>query len=92
VNAKDREQLMELFKKSINANVPSSYVSLSQPIENRVNALLSGSKGDIVIKVYGDDLKTLKSIADEYATKIKKIPGAARFKGTKITRTATSRN
>lgn len=84
VSAHDREELMELMKNSVNNNVPSSYISLSQPIENRVNALLSGSKADIVIKIYGDDLKTLKSIADNYASKIKKIQGAADLRVQKL--------
>lgn len=84
VSAHDREELMELMKNSVNKNVPSSYISLSQPIENRVNALLSGSKADIVIKIYGDDLKTLKSIADNYASKIKKIQGAADLRVQKL--------
>nr|WP_246051907.1 CusA/CzcA family heavy metal efflux RND transporter [Leptospira idonii] len=84
VTAKDRETLMEKMKEAIEETVPSSYISLSQPIENRVNALLSGSKADIVIKIYGDDLKTLKSIADNYASKIRKIPGAADLRVQKL--------
>ncbi|MDF3819447.1 CusA/CzcA family heavy metal efflux RND transporter [Leptospira sp. 96542] len=84
VTVKDRESLMEVMKDEINKNVPSSYISLSQPIENRVNALLSGSKADIVIKIYGDDLKNLKSIADNYASKIKQIPGAADLRVQKL--------
>ena len=36
-----------------------------QPIEDRVNQLLAGSRADVVIKVFGDDLKTLKALADE---------------------------
>ncbi|TGL90903.1 efflux RND transporter permease subunit [Leptospira congkakensis] len=84
VSASDREELMEVMKNSVNQNVPSSYISLSQPIENRVNALLSGSKADIVIKIYGDDLKSLKAIADNYASKIKKIQGAADLRVQKL--------
>lgn len=84
VTTKDREVLMGLMKEEISKNVPSSYISLSQPIENRVNALLSGSKADIVIKIYGDDLKSLKSIADNYANKIKKIKGAADLRVQKL--------
>ena len=39
--------------------------SVSQPIEDRVNQLLAGSRADVVIKVFGDDLATLKATADE---------------------------
>ena len=77
ITAGDREELMELMKREIEEKIPSTYISLSQPIENRVNALLSGSKADIVIKIYGDDLKVLKQLAEGYASKAKKIPGAA---------------
>ena len=73
--AKDREELMTIMKDKILATVPSSYISMSQPIENRVNALLAGSKADIVIKVYGDDLVQLKRIGEEIAEILKGIPG-----------------
>jgi cobalt-zinc-cadmium resistance protein CzcA len=73
--AKDREELMTIMKDKILATVPSSYISMSQPIENRVNALLAGSKADIVIKVYGDDLVQLKRIGEEIAEVLKGIQG-----------------
>ena len=75
VTAKDRESLMSLMKDKILKTVPSSYISMSQPIENRVNALLAGSKADIVIKVYGDNLEQLKSIGDTIADILENIEG-----------------
>ncbi|EPG67296.1 efflux RND transporter permease subunit [Leptospira wolffii] len=76
-SASSRDELMDKMKEAILKSVPSSTISLSQPIENRVNALLSGSKADVVIKIYGDDLKTLKDTAAQFADKIRKVPGAA---------------
>ena len=73
--AKDREELMTIMKEKILSSVPSSYISMSQPIENRVNALLAGSKADIVIKVYGDDLVQLKKIGESLADVLKGIQG-----------------
>jgi cobalt-zinc-cadmium resistance protein CzcA len=73
--ANTREDLMSAIKEKILTNVPSSYISMSQPIENRVNALLAGSKADIVVKVYGDDLHQLKKIGDEISDVMKKIQG-----------------
>ncbi len=75
VNAKDREELMTIMKDKILSSVPSSYISMSQPIENRVNALLAGSKADVVIKIYGDDLVTLKRLGEQYAEILSKISG-----------------
>ena len=48
---------------------------MSQPIENKVNSLLAGSKADVVIKIYGDDLVILKKIGEQYAAILSKING-----------------
>ena len=76
-SASDLEGMMSFIKKKILASVPSSYISISQPIENRVNALLAGSKADVVIKLYGNNLTELKANADKLADLIRPIPGAA---------------
>ncbi|MCP5494691.1 MAG: efflux RND transporter permease subunit, partial [Leptospiraceae bacterium] len=73
----DLDGMMNFVKDEITNKVPSSYVSISQPIENRVNALLSGSKADVVIKIYGENLGTLKELATQLATIIKTVPGNA---------------
>jgi heavy metal efflux system protein len=73
--ANSREELMDKIKFRVLENIPSSYISMSQPIENRVNSLLAGSKSDIVVKVYGDDLAVLKKIGDSLSNEMKSIPG-----------------
>ena len=73
--ADNREDLMTIIKEKVLSTIPSSYISMSQPIENRVNALLAGSKADIVVKVYGDDLHKLKKIGDEISDIMKDVPG-----------------
>jgi cobalt-zinc-cadmium resistance protein CzcA len=75
VSAHDREELMTIMKDKILANIPSTYISMSQPIENKVNSLLSGSKADVVIKIYGDDLVVLKKIGEQFAAILSKING-----------------
>lgn len=74
-NASNREELMDVLKVSLTKSIPATYFSMSQPIENRVNALLTGSKADVVLKIYGDDLKELKLQADQLASVLSKIPG-----------------
>jgi heavy metal efflux system protein len=75
VSAHDREELMTIMKDKILANIPSTYISMSQPIENKVNSLLAGSKADVVIKIYGDDLVVLKKIGEQFAAILSKING-----------------
>ena len=49
----------------------------TQPIEMRFNELISGSRSDIAIKIYGDNLEMLNKKANEIGRKIKKVSGAA---------------
>ena len=55
--------------------MPATFISVSQPIEDRVNQLLAGSRADVVIKVFGDDLTTLKRTADEVGRVVRDVPG-----------------
>jgi heavy metal efflux system protein len=71
----DLDGLGELIKRAIEGEVPATFVSVSQPIEDRVNQLLAGSRADVVIKVFGDDLKTLKTVADEIGAIVRDVPG-----------------
>ncbi|PJZ47229.1 efflux RND transporter permease subunit [Leptospira brenneri] len=54
---------------------PQVAYGLSQPIEMRNNEIMAGIRADVGIKIFGDDLPKLKSLAEEISTKIKNIPG-----------------
>jgi cobalt-zinc-cadmium resistance protein CzcA len=74
-SAHDIDELGEKMKQAIEREVPATFVSVSQPIEDRVNQLLSGSKADLAIKVFGEDLPTLKALADQIADAMRDVPG-----------------
>ncbi|HEY7373139.1 MAG TPA: CusA/CzcA family heavy metal efflux RND transporter, partial [Polyangia bacterium] len=73
--AHDLDALGEAIKEAIEGEVPATFVSVSQPIEDRVNQLLAGSRADVVIKVFGQDLDVLKKTADEIGKVVRDIPG-----------------
>ncbi|NQE65324.1 efflux RND transporter permease subunit [Caulobacter sp. RHG1] len=52
----------------------------SQPIQMRFNELIAGVRGDVAIKVYGDDLDAMSRTAEEIATVLRTVPGAADVK------------
>ena len=54
--------------------------SFSQPIQLRVAELIAGVRSDIAIKIFGEDLDTLKEKAEEIAKVVSKIRGAADVK------------
>ncbi len=50
---------------------------VSQPIEMRFNELIAGVRGDVAVKVFGDDLPQLEKVAAQIASTISKVEGTA---------------
>ena len=52
-------------------------ISFSQPIELRINEMISGSRADLAVKLFGDDFTVLTTKAAEIEAVLKTIPGNA---------------
>ncbi len=72
-----KDELTNMMAEELGARFPGQSYLFSQPIELRFNELLSGSRADIAIKVFGDDYDTLEKAASEVREIVDKIPGAA---------------
>ncbi|MDZ7909531.1 MAG: efflux RND transporter permease subunit [Gemmobacter sp.] len=57
-------------------NLPAS-IGIGQPISHRIDHMLSGVRSQIAIKIFGDDLDTLRGQADLLRGKLAAIPGIA---------------
>ena len=62
------------------ADIPGISVLMSQPIQERVDELISGIRTEAAIKLFGDDLQTLKQKADEIAAIMKTVNGVKDLK------------
>ncbi|MDX2089623.1 MAG: efflux RND transporter permease subunit, partial [Kofleriaceae bacterium] len=74
--AADLDSLGEALKSAIEAEVPSTFVSISQPIEDRTNELISGSRADVAILLFGTDLVRMTDLARRIARTLRATPGA----------------
>ena len=61
---------------SVVEELPGISISFSQPIDMRVQEMIIGARGDVVLKVFGPDLGELNRIAAEAAAAIGAVPGA----------------
>ena len=57
--------------------VPGLKPAFSQPIEMRLNEMIAGVRGDVAIKVYGDDLEELRRLGGEVQAVLVGIRGAS---------------
>jgi cobalt-zinc-cadmium resistance protein CzcA len=56
--------------------IPGIAYSFTQPIDMRVQEMIIGARGDVVVKVFGEDINTLNRIARDVAAQLRKIPGS----------------
>ena len=75
-----RDRLVEAMHEALEAGVPGTVVSFTQPIEMRFNELVAGAKSDLAIKLFGDDLEVLARKGQELAVLLAAVPGAADVK------------
>ncbi|HEX7631373.1 MAG TPA: CusA/CzcA family heavy metal efflux RND transporter, partial [Lacunisphaera sp.] len=73
--APDREGLVNAMNARLSAT-PGLDVEFSQVIEDNVNEAISGIKGELGIKIFGEDPEKLQATADRIADIIRKVPGA----------------
>jgi CzcA family heavy metal efflux pump len=71
---RSREEFLEDVRTRLKA-LPGTNVEVGQPITHRIDNMLSGSKANIAIKLFGDDLNELYTIANEIKSGISDIEG-----------------
>jgi cobalt-zinc-cadmium resistance protein CzcA len=70
----DKERLIAAMDRELE-KIPGVFWGFSQPISDNLEEAVSGVKGALAVKIYGDDLKTLEEKADEIADVMRPIPG-----------------
>lgn len=76
---KPRAQLLAELE-AVAQRLPGNNYEFTQPIQMRMNELISGVRADVAVKVYGDDLATLERLAQQVERVMGQVPGAADVK------------
>lgn len=73
--SKTKAQFIEELRALVET-VPGNKYEFTQPIEMRFNELIAGVRADVALRIYGDDLDTLKAAGDKAAILIANVAGA----------------
>lgn len=73
---RDKDWLLGQLR-DVLAGFPGVEFAFTQPIEMRTSEMLTGSRGDLAIKIFGPDLATLSDLATRIKATLLKVPGAA---------------
>ena len=72
----DKDALISAMNKEL-SKIPGVIWGFSQPIEDNMEEAVSGVKGELSVKVFGDDLRTLEAKGNEIVSLMSQIPGVA---------------
>jgi cobalt-zinc-cadmium resistance protein CzcA len=72
---KSKAQFIDELREHVE-QVPGNNYEFTQPIEMRFNELIAGVRADVALRIYGDDLDTLKAAGDRAQALFHKIEGA----------------
>jgi cobalt-zinc-cadmium resistance protein CzcA len=75
VSARSREELTDKMREAI-SDIPGISFAFSQPIACRIDELVAGTRAQLIIKLFGDDLDILKNKAEEIARIVAQTRGA----------------
>lgn len=76
LDGKTKEEFFEEVRSKLSL-VPGINITLGQPIAHRIDHMLSGTRANIAIKVFGDDLPKLFEIGKNIETRIRTVEGIA---------------
>ena len=76
VFAQDKEELIGAMDREVE-RIPGALWNFSQPIADNMEEAVSGVKGELAIKIYGDDLKTLEATGDRIVNVLRTVDGIA---------------
>jgi cobalt-zinc-cadmium resistance protein CzcA len=71
---KHKDELIAAINTEVSA-IPGIVLGFSQPISDNVEEALTGVKGQLAVKIVGDDLNALNDMAEQIARNIKQVPG-----------------
>jgi copper/silver efflux system protein len=72
----EKDELFERLRREFSA-IPGTNVTIGQPIGHRIDHMLSGTRANIAVKIFGPDLYRLRQVGTEVRDVMQNIPGVA---------------
>jgi len=75
MGARSKEDFLAALRKDF-ASVPGTQIVVGQPISHRIDHMLSGSRSNIAVKIFGPDLNELRRLTQQVKGIAQAVPGA----------------
>lgn len=71
---RSKEEFLQEVRRDLTV-VPGMNITIGQPISHRIDHMLSGTRANIAVKIFGDDLRRLRSVGQQVRDAMAKVPG-----------------
>lgn len=75
LDKRSRQEVQSDIRQRLTKAIPGANIEIGQPISHRIDAMLSGSKSQVAIKLFGPDIATLYSTAQAIKEAASEVPG-----------------
>lgn len=72
--SRSKAELLEALRADL-ATIPGVQATFGQPISHRIDHMLSGTRASIAVKIFGENLATLRALAEQVEGEMRVIPG-----------------
>jgi len=72
---RSKEEFLQELRRALTA-VPGINTTIGQPISHRIDHMLSGTRASIAVKIFGDDLRRLRTVAQQVRDTMANVPAA----------------
>lgn len=74
LSAISKEKLLDELRNNLSI-VPGTFITIGQPISHRIDHMLSGTRANIAVKIFGPDLYQLRNLATQVENEMKQVEG-----------------
>lgn len=71
---KDKEAFLEALRNDL-AFIPGMHITIGQPISHRIDHMLSGTRANVAVKIFGENLYTLRALAAKAEDAMSRVEG-----------------
>jgi len=71
---RSREAMVEELRQKASL-LPGTNVTIGQPISHRIDHMLSGTRANVAVKIFGDELQTLRQLATQVQAEMAQVSG-----------------
>jgi copper/silver efflux system protein len=74
LNGRSKDEMLDELRTMLSV-VPGTNITIGQPLGHRIDHMLSGTRANIAVKIFGNDLSRLRSIAESVRTQMEQVEG-----------------